>query len=195
MPFCVEINPLNAKLNPICHLLILLGAHHIFHVSRIRVKGDRVHKPHTLCRAVTCTDTNLTCTIFLSRTNNCRATDVVRSTASGWLYRSLVNSAVMMGLLDFVIEFALGCTPYTRGGQPFLGGGRLKATYVIAGRLAGRTCHNHNTYCRRVRRSVAPIVWHKKRHFTVSRRKETSCRPYNDGRVIGLVTTAIGTAF
>jgi hypothetical protein len=30
-------NPLNAKLNPICHLLELLGAHHILHVSRIRV--------------------------------------------------------------------------------------------------------------------------------------------------------------
>ena len=33
------INPLNAKLNPICHLLALLGAHHILHVSRIRVKA------------------------------------------------------------------------------------------------------------------------------------------------------------
>jgi len=31
-------NPLNAELNPICHLLALLGAHHILHVSRIRVK-------------------------------------------------------------------------------------------------------------------------------------------------------------
>jgi len=31
-------NPLNAKLNPICHLLALLGAHHIFHLSGIRVK-------------------------------------------------------------------------------------------------------------------------------------------------------------
>jgi hypothetical protein len=30
--------PLNAELNPICHLLALLGAHHIHHVSRIRVK-------------------------------------------------------------------------------------------------------------------------------------------------------------
>jgi hypothetical protein len=29
--------PLNADLNPICHLLALLGAHHILHVSRIRV--------------------------------------------------------------------------------------------------------------------------------------------------------------
>jgi transposase len=31
------INPLNAELNPICHLLALLGAHHIFHVSGLRV--------------------------------------------------------------------------------------------------------------------------------------------------------------
>ena len=34
----VNVNPLNAKLNPICHLLVLLGAHPILHVSRIRVK-------------------------------------------------------------------------------------------------------------------------------------------------------------
>jgi len=32
-----HLNPLNAELNPICHLLALLGAHHILHVSRIRV--------------------------------------------------------------------------------------------------------------------------------------------------------------
>jgi len=31
-------NPLNTQLNPICHLLALLGAHHILHISRIRVK-------------------------------------------------------------------------------------------------------------------------------------------------------------
>jgi hypothetical protein len=47
--FCIEtegahyavrtgsFNPLNAELNPICHLLALLGAHYILHVSRIRV--------------------------------------------------------------------------------------------------------------------------------------------------------------
>ena len=34
------INPLNTELNPICHLLALLGAHHILHVSRIRVKQE-----------------------------------------------------------------------------------------------------------------------------------------------------------
>jgi len=36
------INPLNAELNPICHLLALLGAHHILHVSRTRVKQRRI---------------------------------------------------------------------------------------------------------------------------------------------------------
>jgi hypothetical protein len=30
-----------AQLNPVCHLLALLGAHHILHVSRIRVKCYR----------------------------------------------------------------------------------------------------------------------------------------------------------
>jgi len=32
-----RFNPLNTDLNPICHLLTLLEAHHILHVSRIRV--------------------------------------------------------------------------------------------------------------------------------------------------------------
>jgi hypothetical protein len=32
------INSLNAELNTICHLLALLRAHHILHVSRVRVK-------------------------------------------------------------------------------------------------------------------------------------------------------------
>ena len=35
-----KFNPLNTELNPICHLLALLGAHHIFHVSRIRVNEN-----------------------------------------------------------------------------------------------------------------------------------------------------------
>jgi hypothetical protein len=35
---------LNTELNPICHLLALLGAHHILHVSRIRVKELKERK-------------------------------------------------------------------------------------------------------------------------------------------------------
>ena len=34
----LRINPLNIELNPTCYLLALLGAHHILHVSRVRVK-------------------------------------------------------------------------------------------------------------------------------------------------------------
>jgi len=40
-------NPLNAELNPICHLLALLGAHHILHISRIRIKYRVIKK--SLC--------------------------------------------------------------------------------------------------------------------------------------------------
>jgi hypothetical protein len=38
--FPTFVNPLNAVLNPICHSLPLLGAHHILHVSAVRVKLD-----------------------------------------------------------------------------------------------------------------------------------------------------------
>ena len=42
VPHCsfTFFNPLNAELNPICHLLALLGDHHILHVSRVRVKEE-----------------------------------------------------------------------------------------------------------------------------------------------------------
>jgi len=36
-------NPLNAKLNPTCNLLALSGAHHIRHVSRIRINIHTVY--------------------------------------------------------------------------------------------------------------------------------------------------------
>jgi hypothetical protein len=32
----LNINPANAQLNPICHLLALSVVHHIIHVSRVR---------------------------------------------------------------------------------------------------------------------------------------------------------------
>ena len=34
-----QLNPLNAELSPICHLLALLVVHHFLHLSRIRVKS------------------------------------------------------------------------------------------------------------------------------------------------------------
>ena len=40
---CGKVNPLNAELNPICHLLALLGGATIVVVSRLRVK-DQIHQ-------------------------------------------------------------------------------------------------------------------------------------------------------
>jgi hypothetical protein len=36
-PINIYIIPLNAELSPICHFLALLGAHHILHISGVRV--------------------------------------------------------------------------------------------------------------------------------------------------------------
>ena len=36
-PIDASFNPLNALSNPICHLLALLGAHHILHVGMIKL--------------------------------------------------------------------------------------------------------------------------------------------------------------
>jgi len=48
MGFNSGFKGLNAELNLNCHLLALLGARHILHVSRIRVKGKSKGKERTL---------------------------------------------------------------------------------------------------------------------------------------------------
>jgi hypothetical protein len=42
MGFNTTFKPSNAELNPIFHLLALLGAHPIFHLSGLRVEGLNV---------------------------------------------------------------------------------------------------------------------------------------------------------
>jgi hypothetical protein len=43
-------NPLNADLNSIYHLLALVGAHHIFHISRVRVNAVTLrHAYYIVC--------------------------------------------------------------------------------------------------------------------------------------------------
>jgi len=53
------INPLNAELNPICHTQALLGAHHILHISRIRVNNKEQYEfacdPMILTNYIICT--------------------------------------------------------------------------------------------------------------------------------------------
>ena len=48
----LQFNPLNAELNPIRHLLALVGARHIVHVSRIRV--NEMQDLATIFRAIIC---------------------------------------------------------------------------------------------------------------------------------------------
>jgi hypothetical protein len=61
-----SINPLNAELNPVCHLLALLGAHHILHVSRIRVKFGPLLNLEFYCKmAVVSTKTMLSLMQYL----------------------------------------------------------------------------------------------------------------------------------
>jgi hypothetical protein len=52
MPLCLAFNPLNAKLNPICHLMALLRVHHILHVSRIRVNVSSKLVSHMFQKAL-----------------------------------------------------------------------------------------------------------------------------------------------
>ena len=42
--FRIAVNPLSAELNPIRHLLALVGDRHIVHVSRVRVKDQDKEK-------------------------------------------------------------------------------------------------------------------------------------------------------
>ena len=51
LPPCL-INPLNAELNPIRHLLTLVGARHIVHVSRVRVNHMNYSTILIACKTV-----------------------------------------------------------------------------------------------------------------------------------------------
>ena len=78
-----ELTFLNAKLNPICHLLALLGAHHILHVSRLRanttyeeipfiiktIKLDGIRTPHHPARSLVTTLTELNLLLFYGITS------------------------------------------------------------------------------------------------------------------------------
>jgi len=46
------LKPLNAELYPICHLLALLGAHQILHVSRIRVNLQHQSQKHFATKVI-----------------------------------------------------------------------------------------------------------------------------------------------
>ena len=53
----LQINHLHAELNPIRHLLALVGGHHIVHLSRVRVKQHSLTDgSRTTCVLKSCDD-------------------------------------------------------------------------------------------------------------------------------------------
>jgi hypothetical protein len=61
------LNPLNAELNPICHLLALLGVHHFLHVSRIRVNNQHMLLRYGLkcvCVPLLLSENKISATVF-----------------------------------------------------------------------------------------------------------------------------------
>jgi len=65
MGFNSGFKGLNAELNPTCHWLALLGAHHILQVSRIRVKSAGASVQSTTgSRGVRISGSNARCTMF-----------------------------------------------------------------------------------------------------------------------------------
>jgi hypothetical protein len=65
-------NTLNVKLNPICHLLALLGARLIFHVSRIRVKDPS----HSVCISGFCEMLIRRCAVTLQTLSSGHAVNI-----------------------------------------------------------------------------------------------------------------------
>jgi len=95
-------NPLNAKLNPICHLLALLGTHPILHVSRIRVNYPLLYWGRNI-RACKCVP--FMCSLFKSLFWNCEVN--VRTTLYHNLYPILKPETVCQtipALQDYTIR-------------------------------------------------------------------------------------------
>jgi hypothetical protein len=86
--FNVNFNPLNSKLNPICHLLALLGAHPSLHVSRIRVN---THFKKTCASVSVRTLTISKCTVRLCTKNrsNCNK-DYILPTSCVYVFRMVL---------------------------------------------------------------------------------------------------------
>jgi hypothetical protein len=115
----VSINPLNTELNPICHLLALLGARPIFHVSRIRVNSRKLKCIWTVLLQGNCiknyvysdyhrqatkmfhTPTLLSVLLILFLLTRCRANVRPPDETCAWIIRNSSNCTVMFACLLF----------------------------------------------------------------------------------------------
>jgi len=95
-----HINPWNAKLNLICHLLAFIGAHHILHVSRIRVNYHNILVTEQFgCRWISSTENtsyDLICEILKDSNNKRIVGDIFRQ-KNFWLF----NLSILSSKLEF----------------------------------------------------------------------------------------------
>ena len=104
-----HLNLLNAELNPICHLLTLIWAHPIFHVSRIRVNHCVTAVP-TLLSAV-----------YVSPL-------LMRAACQPTL---VIISGVLFKVIDIYLNYIAGVASYTNSGSRCLAGNWGKRQTLI----------------------------------------------------------------
>jgi hypothetical protein len=86
VPYISRFKPLNAGLNPICHLLAIFGAHLILHVSRIRFKGGANVTELATATKITSAICNQTVRDFLERAEM-RINGLIIKTGNGLVVR------------------------------------------------------------------------------------------------------------
>jgi len=126
-----NFNPSNAELHPICHLLTSLGAHHILHVSRIRVKlcyvigVDKASYHHVLISPVPTFNINICKTglvteimLFIPTAFTAKLFQFVRLNKPELITYKVMHSSKNVGILFCVchlIQDSILCNQY--GGQ------------------------------------------------------------------------------
>ena len=139
------INPLNAELNPICHLLALLGGATIVVVSRLRVKMAKTIKSAAQCQILEEWNPwiyfGIRCPIisyFILLTVNVLSFHrpyhfMMASKVKGWPYSSLWGLAFICGYsCSLLLTFINGCRWLCNV---------IACLYPLDSRLSGFHCH------------------------------------------------------
>ena len=126
-----SINPLNTELNPICHRLALLGAHHILHISRIRVNPQlclfiavictskqlfTLHFKLSLTAHSVCRFFSLHSTVFHFRNykRNCDSMNLCCKQIQTWQQNLSPYQEYLLGEDKFFLQFTSVCFVYIR---------------------------------------------------------------------------------
>jgi hypothetical protein len=99
VPLQLHLNPLNAELNPICNLLVLLGAHLIIHISGIRVKSNFTQFQTVWIVTISPTPSTLHKQVCFLRC----FVDRPKKLASGWLFPLFLHDFFLIMTFEIVL--------------------------------------------------------------------------------------------